>query len=165
VELVDVEWPGGEEVFATSTAIMFAEAAHVHRASLAAAGPVYGADIAARLVQGGAIELTTYLVARDARERLRARCLAALADAGVAAVLTPTVPVAPPRLDDLVDPAVGARLVTNTRLANVTGLPAVSVPWRDAALPVGVQVEAADDATALAVAEAIERLASQRPSG
>jgi Asp-tRNA(Asn)/Glu-tRNA(Gln) amidotransferase A subunit family amidase len=159
VTLVDVPWPGGEEVFATSTAIMFAEAAHVHRASLAAAGPAYGPDIAARLVQGGAIDVATYLAAREARDELRARCLGALADADVAAVLLPTVLAAPPRLEDVADPTVGARMVTNTRLANVTGLPAVSVPWAPTALPVGIQVEAADDATALAVAEAVERLA------
>jgi aspartyl-tRNA(Asn)/glutamyl-tRNA(Gln) amidotransferase subunit A len=158
---VEVEWPGGEAVFAATTAIMFAEAAQVHAARLAARHHLYGADVRARLVQGGALGAGTYLRAREVRRRLRRRCLATLArltDAGrVGALLTPTVPVVAPRIEDAADPAVGARLVTFTRLADVTGLPAVSLPLPGTELPVGLQVEAADDATAILVARAVGR--------
>jgi aspartyl-tRNA(Asn)/glutamyl-tRNA(Gln) amidotransferase subunit A len=149
VELVDVDWPGGEEVFAATTAIMFAEAAWVHRHLLAERGDRYGADVKARLVQGAAIGRDPYLAARAGRRRARRACLDVLA--GVDAVLSPTVPVVPPTVAEAV-PAVGARLVAFTRLADLAGLPAVSLPVPGRPLPVGVQVEAGDDAAAIGAA-------------
>jgi aspartyl-tRNA(Asn)/glutamyl-tRNA(Gln) amidotransferase subunit A len=155
IDIVEVDWPGGEAVFAATTAIMFAEAAHVHAARLGARHELYGADVRARLVQGGALDVGTYLRARDVRRQLRRRCGAVLTD--VAAVLTPTVPVVAPRLEEAADPSVGARLVTFTRLADITGLPALSVPLPGVELPIGLQVEAADDATAIMVARMVGR--------
>ena len=74
----------------------------------------------------------------------------------VTAVIGPTLAVVPPRVEVAGDPAVAARLVANTRLANLTGLPALSVPVPGRDLPVGVHVEAADDAVAFIVAAAVE---------
>ena len=88
--------------------------------------PLYGVDVRNRLLQGAALDAGTYLRARDVRRELHRRCVAVLA--GVDAVVTPTVPIVAPRLEDAVDPAVGARLVTFTRLADLTGLPAISLP-------------------------------------
>ncbi|MPY94634.1 MAG: hypothetical protein GEV08_16705 [Acidimicrobiia bacterium] len=169
-ELVDVDWPGGEPVFAATTAIMFAEAAWVHRHLLAARADRYGSDVRDRLVQGAAIGLDTYLAARAYRRHARQACLAVLAGASgagdtggasgaapVDGVLSPTVPIVAPRLAEAADPAVAGRLVTYTRLADLTGLPAVSVPVPGLALPVGVQVETATDAAALGAALALER--------
>ncbi|MEZ5235285.1 MAG: amidase [Acidimicrobiia bacterium] len=153
-QLVDVSWPGGEETFATSTAIMFTEAAYVHRASLPQDPEAYGADVRARLVQGRCYDLTTYLRARERRDRLRARCLQTLDR--VTAVIGPTLSCVPPPLATAADAAVAARLVANTRLANVTGLPAISVPVPDRTLPVGIQVEARTDDVAFIVAAALE---------
>ncbi|MEZ5266157.1 MAG: hypothetical protein R2755_31200 [Acidimicrobiales bacterium] len=62
----------------------------------------------------------------------------------------------PPPLATAADAAVAARLVANTRLANVTGLPAISVPVPDRTLPVGIQVEARTDDVAFIVAAALE---------
>ena len=84
----------------------------------------------------------------------------------VDAVLSPTVPIVAPRVDDVADPAVAARLVTFTRLADVVGLPAVSVPLPrgrlpggganvGAALPVGLQIEGATDAAVIGAALAL----------
>ena len=126
IDVVEVDWPGGEPVFAATTAIMFAEAAHGHASRLARRAPLYGADVRNRLLQGAALDAGTYLRARDVRRELHRRCVAVLA--GVDAVVTPTVPIVAPRLEDAVDPAVGARLVTFTRLADLTGLPAISLP-------------------------------------
>ena len=75
-ELVEVDWPGGEAVFAATTAIMFAEAAHGHAARLARRGHLYGVDVRNRLLQGAALDARTYLRARDVRRELRRRCLA-----------------------------------------------------------------------------------------
>ena len=55
-ELVEVDWPGGEAVFAATTAIMFAEAAHGHGARLARRGHLYGVDVRNRLLQGAALD-------------------------------------------------------------------------------------------------------------
>lgn len=154
VELVDVAWPTGDEAFPASTAIMFSEAAFVHRDGLANTPLSYGADVRTRLVQGCAFGLETYLRARGVQTEMRARCLAVLAE--VDAVVVPTLPVLPPLVSDATDPAVAARLVTNTRLANLTGLPAASVPVPGLPLPVGVQVEAATDLMALRVAALVE---------
>jgi len=153
-ELVDVAWPSGEETFAVSTAVMFAEAAHVHRVSLGEEPMLYGADVRARLVQGRSYDLAAYLRARERQDGLRSRCLRVLGD--VTAVIGPTLAVVPPRVEVAGDPAVAARLVANTRLANLTGLPALSVPVPGRDLPVGVHVEAADDAVAFIVAAAVE---------
>ncbi len=154
VELVDVDWPTGEDAFPASTAIMFTEASALHRRSLADAGARYGIDVRTRLVQGAGFDPDSYVLARSAQVALRARCLAVLA--GVDAVVGPTLPAVPPLLDEAVDPAVAARLVANTRLANLTGLPAVSVPVPGTVLPVGVQVEARSDGAALAAAALLE---------
>lgn len=153
-ELLDVSWPGGEETFAASTAIMFTEAAFVHRASLPQDPEAYGADVRARLVQGRLFDLNTYLRARERRDRLRARCLQTLGR--VTAVIGPTLAIVAPPLEAATDPAVAAKLVANTRLANLTGLPALSVPVPGRDLPVGIQVEAAADETAFIVAAALE---------
>lgn len=160
-DLVDVDWPGGEETFAVSTAIMFTEAAFVHRDLLAQAASRYGADVRARLVQGRLYDLATYLQARQRQEALRARCLHLLA--GVDAVVGPTLAIAPPPVDRAADPAVAARLVANTRLANLTGLPAISVPVPGHEIPVGMQIEAASDDMAFRVAAAAEAVLRPRP--
>ncbi|GAA1564511.1 amidase [Kribbella sancticallisti] len=73
-------------------------------------------------------------------------------------VLLPTVPVVAPLLESLVDEAaVRAQLMRHTRLTNVTGFPAVSIPLPTAGLPVGLQIIARDNQTAGAVAAWIER--------
>ncbi|MFN0089301.1 MAG: amidase, partial [Acidimicrobiales bacterium] len=157
VELVEVDWPNGEEVFAATTAVMFAEAAAVHRPLLAARHERYGADVRARLVQGLAIDLEMYLRAGEVRRRLSRRCRRLLLDNGLDAVLTPTTPIVAPLAGEAAESSVAATLVSNTRLADLTGLPALSLPIPGEPLPVGLQLEALDDPTALAAAVAIER--------
>jgi Asp-tRNA(Asn)/Glu-tRNA(Gln) amidotransferase A subunit family amidase len=95
-ELLDVPWPAGGEAFAPSTAIMFSEAAYVHRASLLQDPGAYGEDVRGRLVQGRLYDLTTYLRALERRDRLRARCRQVLR--GVTAVVGPTLAAVPPPL-------------------------------------------------------------------
>ncbi len=153
-DLVDVDWPGGEETFAVSTAIMFTEASFVHRDLLSRAGSFYGADVRARLIQGRLYDLRTYLLARRRQEELRARCLGVLH--GVQGVLSPTLAIVAPPLDRGTDAALAARMVANTRLANLTGLPAISVPVPALPVPVGIQIEAATDDVAFGVAAALE---------
>lgn len=147
VELTNVEWPSGEEVFAATTAIMFAEATQVHRATLADRHGDYGPDVLSRLIQGAAFGIEDYLVARRTQQVVTARCLEILQHVDI--VIGPTSPVMAPLVSEAADPAVAATIVANTRLANLTGLPAMSVPAPGAPLPVGLQIEGATDAAVI----------------
>lgn len=156
VDVVEVDWPDATASFAASTAVMFAEAAHVHRRMLAERPDAYGPDVRARLEVGRAIDLPTYLRGRDELERLTHRCHAVLGTVDV--VIGSTLPIVPPTIAEAGDTALAARLVANTRLANLTGLPAVSIPVPGTTLPVGVQIEGPNDATVIAAAEVLAAL-------
>jgi len=147
LEVVDVDWPTAAESFAASTAVMFAEAAHVHRRMLSERPDLYGADVRTRLEHGTQIDLPTYLRGREELERLTHRCRGVLTIVDV--VIGTTMPIVPPTIAEAADPALAARLVANTRLANRTGLPAVSVPVPGTPPPVGLQIEGPDDATVI----------------
>jgi amidase len=83
-------------------------------------------------------------------------------------VLTPTLAQPPPPVGALMDESdpwgnfeKAWRFTPFTQVANVTGLPAVTVPlyWSDAGLPIGVQLTGgpADDATLLRVSAQLEQ--------
>jgi Asp-tRNA(Asn)/Glu-tRNA(Gln) amidotransferase A subunit family amidase len=157
-QVVPVSWPDREATFAISTVIMFAEAAAVHRSNLRIRGADYGADVRARLVQGSAIRAWAYAAALRHRVGLRRATLEAMDD--VDCVLGPTVAVRAPTIDDARSPGLAARLVDFTRLANVAGIPALSLP-----LPgddtVGLQVTAVDDPTLLALGSHLEQVVGE----
>jgi aspartyl-tRNA(Asn)/glutamyl-tRNA(Gln) amidotransferase subunit A len=159
-ELVDVAWPDRDEVFEVTTTVMFAEAAAVHRALIA--GPwadLLGAPVAERLRAGAAIGEGDYRAARAAADRLRVRARAVLDI--VDAVVGPTVPIVAPTIEAARrDQALPRRLVAETRLANVAGVAALSLPLPVPAgrLPVGLQVTAASDGRALAAGSALTAL-------
>src|SRR5207244_2983042 len=95
-----------------------------------------------------------YLAALEARRVLQAQLAAVFAEVDV--ILGPTVGVVAPTLQEAADPAIAARLVQHTRLANVTGVPAASLPLPTGGLPVGLQVLAPTDGALLAAAAWIE---------
>jgi aspartyl-tRNA(Asn)/glutamyl-tRNA(Gln) amidotransferase subunit A len=79
----------------------------------------------------------------------------------VDAVLTPTVLTTAPPID-AVDTRAGsltvrAQLLKNTRLANLTRHPAITLPLPATGLPIGLQVIAKDNSQALATAHLISR--------
>ena len=152
----DIEWPDGESVFAVSTAIMFAEAAAIHRAEMRQDAMRYGADVRARLLQGLALPAVNYVTALRGRRQMRLQVQARLA--GVDGVIGPTVGIVAPTLAEARAPAVAGRLVAFTRLANVVGLPVLSLPLPGPGLPVGIQVMAPDDRPTLAIGLFIERI-------
>jgi len=95
-----------------------------------------------------------YVRAQAARERLREAFESALA--GVDAILLPTMPDVAPPIDDVADWEYD--YARNTRAANVTRLPAVTLPNGTAdGLPVGLQLLGGgfDDAHLLAVADRV----------
>jgi Asp-tRNA(Asn)/Glu-tRNA(Gln) amidotransferase A subunit family amidase len=112
-----------------------------------------GRDVRERLALGGAISARTYLAARREREMLRGALMNLLDEFDV--TVGPTVPVVAPTREQAADPAVRGRLARNPRLANIVGLPAISVPIPGDGLPVGLQVLARTDGAALSAAELV----------
>ncbi len=148
--VTDVEWPDAEETFVASTGIMFSEAAAIHAEQLAVHADRYGADIRARLEMGAALTGPQVAAAHRLRRQLIAEVQATLAQVDV--IVSPTVPIVAPRLVDAADPALAPRIVANTRLGNVVGLPAVTLPAPTTGAPVGLQLLGAVNAATLGCA-------------
>ena len=55
----------------------------------------------------------------------------------VDAIITPTVPIVAPRIDEPID---GMKILRNTWPFNAAGTPAISIPAKSAPLPVGIQL-------------------------
>ncbi len=154
IELAEVTLPRAERVFAISTALMFCEAAVVHDETLRSMPQAYGDDVRLRLVQGAAIPAAWHAEARSQQDRVRSQVAEAMGR--VDGVIGPTVPIAAPHLQRAADPAVSAALVAFTRIANLAGVPALSLPIATHGLPVGVQIMGRTDEAVLAVAAEIE---------
>ncbi|GAA1540110.1 amidase [Kribbella lupini] len=114
----------------------------------------YQPDVQLRLTEAAEVPAWRYVQARRDAERIRAE-VGTLLDRYDAVVL-PTVPIVAPLIAEVADlersTAVRAQLMRNTRLGNLTGFPAISVPLPVRGLPVGLQVVARDNETAAATA-------------
>ncbi|HUY19391.1 MAG TPA: amidase [Candidatus Binataceae bacterium] len=150
-------------VIAASTAIMFAEAAAVHRQWLATRREDYGAPIRMRLLQGALIPATTYLRALQLRRAI-ADEIGALFETLDCLICPTNSTVAVPI--ESVDAKTGGRMIRNTRLAPLLGIPAISLPIPGRGLPVGAQLmgPAGGDARLLAAAAAVEGIIGPAPA-
>ena len=158
--------PEMEWTVATQLVTLRAEASAVHSRWIRSRPRAYGADVRIRLQLGALIAGADYVLA----QRMRARLRAAIADVfrEVDVLLLPTTPITAPAVGDRTvrwrsaeEPIDGA-LVRLTAPFNLTGLPALSVPFgRAAGLPVGVQVvgQWLDESRVLAVGRLLEELA------
>lgn len=122
------------------------EALEVHRTLLQRRASLLPEDVRLRLEAGAFVQAADYVQAQHLRARLRGQLSAALEVADV--VLLPTLPIIAPALDAL-DATVSDGAWTTrsamsrfTLLANLTGHPAVTIPWaRDhAGAGIGVQL-------------------------
>lgn len=169
--LEEVKIPGVQEVPRVTATIMSAEAACYHRQYLATRAQDYQADVSMRLEQGSKIGISNYIEAvREARRLARAyeKVLET-----VDVIVVPTVPIPAYELGKTTVAVGGTEeparelLVRNTRLGNMTGAPALSVPCGLTAegLPAGLQIMGrfADDAMVLRVGHAFENRSSWRP--
>ncbi|HTK29599.1 MAG TPA: amidase [Vicinamibacterales bacterium] len=147
-EVRDVRLPETARAAERCTAFAYTEATMVHRrvGYFPARQNEYGDDVRRRLALGAEVLAVDYAAEADARRLLRAEFAAALA--AVDAILAPAVPVAATVIGQRTvriassDEAVRAALIRLNRPANITGLPAITVPCgftRDG-LPVGVQL-------------------------
>jgi Asp-tRNA(Asn)/Glu-tRNA(Gln) amidotransferase A subunit family amidase len=164
-DVVDVGVPDGASVRSTFGRIQAPEALHVHRDILGtwpAQADRYGPDVAARLRLAESVTAADHELARADAESLRAAWDRLLG--GVDAVVTPVASTPCPTIADPDHVATPngvvewrAATIGWTGATNLCGLPAVAVPVATAAdgLPVGLQVVARTEATALAVATAI----------
>ncbi|MGH7906851.1 MAG: amidase [Candidatus Binataceae bacterium] len=140
-----------------STAIMFAEAAAVHTRWIRDRRELYGEEVRMRLLQGALIPARTYLRAHQLRRVIADEVASSFAR--VDWLICPTCATVADKIAE-VDARTGGRVVRNTRLSPLLGIPAISIPIPSPGLPVGAQIMGAygRDAELLNVAEAIENL-------
>ncbi len=153
--LVDVDWPDHRKVSATMSAIVFSEAAAIHKQSAQQHFNKYGPDVQRWLLQGLAIPAVDYVTALRTRQWLIGEVQAILSS--VDCVIGPTVSMVAPTIEETRAKGKG-QLTSYTRLANVTGVPALSLPVPGLGLPVGLQITASDNQRVLGIAALIENL-------
>lgn len=151
--LVDVKLPDWDDVTATAIDVQGPEAAAIHAGRDTSR---YQPDVQERLREAAAVPGWRYVRAKAHAADLAAAVREMLRD--LDAVLMPVVPIVAPPLDatEVDGYTVRNRLMRNTRLANLVGLPALSVPMPTEGLPAGLQVIAAHNTRAFATATWIE---------
>ena len=141
------------------------EAYAYHEEYLSKQGDRYGADVRGRLEIGRLLLSIDYVRAQRVRTVMKEECRKVFESVDV--IVTPSLPVTPPRIDQTtvqrgsVTEPTGVALTRCTRHFNVTGLPAISLTCgftRDG-LPIGMQIagRAFDEAVVLRAAHAYEQ--------
>ena len=157
VERISV--PETRHAAAASTATLFPEAGAIHQRWLRERPQDYGEDTRARLELGTLFPAIHYIKGQQARAAIIAAFERVWSELDV--LLFPTIPIAAPRIAEGLENAVRNQLTGNTRLFNVLGAPACSVPcgFTSAGLPVGLTVggRAFDEGSVLEVALAYEQ--------
>ncbi len=166
VAIPEMQW-----TVATQLVTLRAEASALHARWIRARPRAYGTDVRTRLQLGSLVAGADYVLAQRMRARIRTAMSHLFHDIDV--LLLPSTPIAAPLVGERTvrwrsgeEPVDGA-LVRLTAPFNLTGLPALSVPFgARAGLPIGVQVVGQwnDEARVLAVGRLIEEEAPTLPS-
>jgi aspartyl-tRNA(Asn)/glutamyl-tRNA(Gln) amidotransferase subunit A len=160
VTLETAAWAAG-----ASWAIISPESYAYHREWLRTRGAEYGADVRERLLVGAFVSAADYLKGQQARLRMRGEVDRVFQGVDVLVSATTPIVATPVGQDEVTieherSPVRGS-LIRYTRVFNVTGHPAASLPCgvTAAGLPVGLQIigRAFDEATVLRVADAYQR--------
>jgi aspartyl-tRNA(Asn)/glutamyl-tRNA(Gln) amidotransferase subunit A len=158
VEIPEMKW-----TVATQLVTLRAEASALHARWIRTRPRDYGADVRTRLQLGALVGGADYVLAQRMRTRIRAAMNRVFRDIDV--LLLPTTPITAPIIGERMvrwrssDEPVDGALVRLTAPFNLTGLPALSVPFGTATgLPVGVQVVGQwnDEVRVLAVGRLLE---------
>jgi aspartyl-tRNA(Asn)/glutamyl-tRNA(Gln) amidotransferase subunit A len=160
--IVEMDLRQAAEVTKATGVILMADAAAFHRERFESQPDKFGADVRDRIKAGRAFTATDYALARHAQRQWRRRLSQVFQSVDVLAM--PATQIAAPRIGE---PEAGARLPRFTRLFNLAGTPALSVPCgfvSGGRLPIGMQLVASwwDEATLLRVAHAYERATEWR---
>jgi aspartyl-tRNA(Asn)/glutamyl-tRNA(Gln) amidotransferase subunit A len=152
--------PGNE----AAMIVLRAEAWTYHEPTVTRSPELYQPETLKRIRSGAEITASAYITARRQLEALR-RSAQRVFDT-VDLLVTPTTPVPPPAIADLVADPDGLRAkevatLRNTRPFSTLGLPTLSLPcgFTSAGLPIGLQITGAagNDAGVLALAQAYEQ--------
>jgi len=154
LELRDVTLPDLAATVATSTTLMYYEAAAVHRVMLASRRDLYGNAVRERLERGLAISEADYRAAQERGRSMYDHIERLFAEVDV--IAGPTVGFVAPTLVEAEAPDMSTRLVRHTRLWNVVRFPAISLPVPVSGLPVGIQLAARTEGDAFAAATSLE---------
>ena len=147
-----------------ASVVLRAEAYAHHQPTVASTPELYQPETLKRIRGGAEVTAAAYIAARGELNRLRHAAQSAF-DA-VDLLVTPSMPVPPPALDELLADMANLRareivLLRNTRPFNALGLPTISVPcgFTSDGLPIGLQITGAagDDSRVLALAHAYEQ--------
>jgi len=169
--LVDIELPLADLYEATGFTLLSAEASAVHAQRIRRAPDLFTDDVRWSLEAGMAILATDYISALRTRTKIQLAWNELMSDVDL--VLAPTVPgsavsaTAPVySIGDSIIPA-GFAYVRSALPANLTGLPALAVPFGqdEGGLPLSVQVigRAFDERTVLEAGLVLEQLAPPLP--
>jgi len=164
-ELIEVDLPSIAVHRAVWLHIASPEAYSHHERHLRNHADQYGADVRGRLEAGRDLLSVDYVRAQRARTIMREECKNLFERVSV--IVTPTTPIAAPRIEDVRKPwgddeeTAVASLTRLTRFFNIVGLPAISIPcgFTDGGLPIGMQIVGRpfDESTVLRVAHAYEQ--------
>jgi Asp-tRNA(Asn)/Glu-tRNA(Gln) amidotransferase A subunit family amidase len=153
-DLPDIELPPRDLLSDVALTVAQVEGTRVHLEWLRSAPELYGDDVRALLLGNLKVPLSDYVTARRELARLRAFMRRRLA--AVDAVLVPTVPFVPP-LKARYPLESRRRLTDLTRPFNVSDSAVLSIPIPRTRLPIGLQIAANDEATAIRIALRLER--------
>jgi aspartyl-tRNA(Asn)/glutamyl-tRNA(Gln) amidotransferase subunit A len=160
-DAVEVQLPDWSHSFTTAANLQGPEAVANHQSRT---HDRYQADVQQRLREAATVKPVDYERAREEAVGIRRQLDAVLQE--VDAVLTPTVLTTAPLITEAATAdgglAVRKQLLNNTRLANLTRHAAVSIPLPTDGLPVGLQLIAASNEKAVAVACWLEAQLAQR---
>lgn len=169
-EPVDIDIPMTHYIQATQWGLMVPEATAAHEHTLRSSPELYGPDVRVLLEAGVLLSADDYLRAQRSRTLMR-QAWGSLFET-VDAIAAPTVPctAVPKEQHDVHWPdgtteSVSDAYVSLSAPANITGLPALSLPvgLDDTGLPIGMQLigKAFDEATILGIGRTYETYAAR----
>ncbi|MBI4642092.1 MAG: Asp-tRNA(Asn)/Glu-tRNA(Gln) amidotransferase GatCAB subunit A, partial [Candidatus Tectomicrobia bacterium] len=163
----DVFLPNLDEVAAAARIVLLAEGASCLEKFHRTKAKNLGTDIQARLTLGSLIPAISYIKAQRLRRYMYDKFLNIFQDVDV--VVTPCLPITAPEISatdvvvDGVSLPVAEALTRLTRIYNILGLPAITIPcgFSRGGLPIGLQIAGRpfNEGVVLRVAEAYERSA------
>jgi aspartyl-tRNA(Asn)/glutamyl-tRNA(Gln) amidotransferase subunit A len=158
-DVLELRWPRAAEYAKASSAVLGVEARAYHEGTFPGRSAEYGPLIRTRLASQGDVDAETY--ARSMRILLEARAGAADQDLdGVDVLAMPTVPSRAWTIEEAKQIARPSEWTRITRIFDLTGQPAISVPCgiHPDGIPIGLQFAARmwDEAGALRAARAYE---------